>query len=394
MSILARQVSSYLDRASWIRKMFEQGAVLKARYGEDAVCDFSLGNPDLPPPAAVRAGLLELAEQAGRPYAFGYMPNTGYPAAREALAVRLAQEQGVPVQPGDLIVTCGAAGGLNALFRAVLDPGDEVLGFAPFFVEYGFYVENHGARFVPVPTRPLTFALDLAALEAAITAKTRIVLVNSPNNPTGQVYPLDELTALAQLLTRKSDEYGRPIFLVSDEPYRFLTYDGCQVPAMLPLYPYCVVVSSFSKNLSLAGERVGYVVAAPDMPDKGELLAALALTNRILGYVNAPSIGQLLAIRAIHEQVDVAVYAARRTAMAGILQDAGYVFTMPRGAFYFFPQAPGGDDVAFVHRLLAEHILAVPGSGFGCPGYFRLAFCCDEAVIRRAAPGFARAIAG
>jgi aspartate aminotransferase len=230
-------------------------------------------------------------------------------------------------------------------------------------------------------------------MEAAITAHTRVVLINSPNNPSGAVYTRAELEGLAAILARKTAEFGRPIYLAADEPYRFLTFDGCEVPSVLPLYPYSVVVSSFSKCLSLAGERVGYALVNPAMPGKETVVAGIVLANRILGFVNAPAIGQMLAERALGSQVNLAVYAERRKAMTTVLDEAGYTFTMPKGAFYFFPQAPGGDDVAFCAALQEERILAVPGSGFGCPGFFRLAFCVGEEVIRRSAEGFARAMA-
>lgn len=388
MQILASEIKGYLEHASMIRKMFEAGLKLKAEFGEDAVCDFSLGNPDLPAPAAIGTALGDMAKDADKPFTFGYMPNAGYPSAREALAKHLTKEQGVSIQPNNLIITCGAAGGLNAFFRAVLEDGDEVVCPAPYFVEYGFYAGNHGGVLKPVPAKPMTFELDLDAMEAAINEKTRVVLVNSPNNPTGAVYTKAELEGLAAILTRKSAEFGRPIYLLADEPYRFLAFDDVDVPSILPIYPYAVAISSFSKSLSLAGERIGYVVPSPDMPEIRELIDALTLTNRILGFVNAPSIGQTLMTKAIGSQVNVTVYAERRKAMTRVLDEAGFNFTMPKGAFYFFPEAPGGDDKAFVDALQKERILAVPGSGFGCPGYFRLAFCVGEEVIRRSAEGF------
>ncbi|MBO4300098.1 MAG: pyridoxal phosphate-dependent aminotransferase [Desulfovibrio sp.] len=391
MAILADSVTGYMKNASWIRRMFEAGGQLKARYGADSVYDFSLGNPDLPAPPAVAKGLREFAAHAEEPFAFGYMPNGGFAWAREKLAAHLSEEQGVSLTSGDVILGCGAAGMFNAFLRAVVNPGDEMLGIAPYFVEYGFYIANHGGTFRAVMSQKDTFAPDLKALEEAIGPRTRILLINSPNNPTGAVYSLDELRGIVGLLETKSRQYGRPIWLVADEPYRFLAYDGTKVPSVLPLYPYAVVISSFSKNLSLPGERVGYAAVSPALPEKDELMAALALTNRILGFVNPPVIGQHLMAAALGSQVAVDVYAARRKAMAEVLTAAGYEFHMPAGAFYFFPKAPGDDDVALVNALLEERVLAVPGSGFGCPGYFRLAFCVDEKVIRNAADGFAKA---
>ena len=371
--------------------MFEAGTLLKQQYGADNVCDFSLGNPDLPPPPAVAKGLRDLADKAHEPFAIGYMQNGGYPWAREQLAAHLSREQGVELSASDVILSCGAAGGLNAFFRAVLDQGEEVLALSPYFVEYGFYAENHDATFRAIPTEKDTFAPDLAALEAGISAKTRVLIVNSPNNPTGVIYSEAQLRGIVDVLTRCGQKFGKPIWLLSDEPYRFLAFDGASVPSVLPLYPYAVAVSSFSKNLSLPGERLGYVVASPLLEERATLMAALTLTNRILGFVNPPVAGQYMMAAALGSQVDVSVYAARRAAMSEVLTQAGYEFQKPAGAFYFFPKAPGGDDVAFVARLQAERVLAVPGSGFGCPGHFRLTFCVDEAVIRRAAEGFKKA---
>ncbi len=392
MQEISDQMASYLENSSWIRRMFEAGIQLKQQYGEDAVCDFSLGNPDLPPPNAVIDGLRRLADEAARPFGLGYMPNGGFGWARQKLAEHLSVEQGVGLSSDHVLLTCGAAGGLNVLFRSVLNPGDEVLAMTPYFVEYGFYARNHGGVFKTVSTRPETFMPDLDALEKAITPRTRALIVNSPNNPTGTVYSREELTGLCSLLAEASRRNGRPVYLLSDEPYRFLTYDGVQVPSVLPLYEHAVVVSSFSKNLSLAGERLGYLALSPAMPGRDRLMAALIMSNRILGFVNPPVVGQHLMASGLGTQVDAAVYGRRRDLMAEVLRDAGYDFRMPAGAFYFFPKAPGGDDVAFVNRLLQERILAVPGSGFGGPGHFRLAFCVPEAVIERSAEGFRRAL--
>lgn len=391
MSLLSQQVYGYMDRSSWIRKMFEAGITLKKQYGEDAVCDFSLGNPDLPAPPAVGDGLRKLADKAGEPFAFGYMPNGGFAWARAQLAEHLSKEHGVALTGDDVLLSCGAAGALNAFFRATLEPGDEVLALAPFFVEYGFYVENHGGVLRTVKTMPDTFALDLEAIAEAITPKTRAIIVNSPNNPTGAIYSKEELQSLASILDDASTKHGRPIYMIADEPYRFLAFDGAEVPSMLPLYQYALVVSSFSKNLSLAGERLGYVALSPLMEERAQLMAGLMLTNRILGFVNPPVVGQHIMAAALGSQVDASIYAARRTAMAEVLTEAGYEFQMPKGAFYFFPKAPGGDDVAFTARLMEERVLAVPGTGFGGPGHFRLTFCVDETIIRRSLEGFKKA---
>ena len=375
-----------------IRRMFETGILLKRQYGEDAVCDFSLGNPDLPPPPAVAQGLRNLADKVDQPFSLGYMPNGGYDWARKALAEYVSKEQGAQVGPEDIIITCGAAGGLNTLFKAILEPGDEVLAIAPYFVEYGAYVRNHGGTLGTVRSNPEDFSLNLDAIDAAISSGTRAIILNSPNNPTGQVYSQEELRALVDLLESKNSKFGRPIFIVADEPYRFLAYDGVEVPSLLPMYPYAVVASSFSKNLSIPGERVGYIALSPLMEDKALFMDGLLLCNRTLGFVNPPVVGQHIMVAALGSQVDVNIYKKRRDAMASVLRDAGYEFFMPKGAFYFFPKAPGGDDKAFVEKLRKELVLAVPGSGFGGPGHIRLAYCVDEKVIYRAAEGLRKAI--
>lgn len=390
MELITKSIAGQLQSGSWIRRMFEAGSALKKQYGEDAVCDFSLGNPDLPAPATVAEGLKDVLKKADQPFAFGYMPNAGFPWAREALARHLSTEQESTLSGDDLVLTCGAAGALNVAFKAILEPGDEVLAIAPYFVEYGGYVGNHGGVLKTVTSMPDDFSLDLAELEKAIGPKTRGLIINTPNNPTGQIYSKESLVALSALLLRKSRENARPIFLLIDEPYRFLAFDG-DVPAALPLYPYAILVSSFSKNLSLAGERVGYIAVSPALEGREKLVAGLILANRVLGFVNPPVIGQYLMVAALGSQVDVSVYAARRKAMAEVLTRAGYDFFMPKGAFYFFPKAPGGDDVAFVQRLQDERILAVPGSGFSGPGHFRLTFCVGEEIIRRAEDGLKRA---
>lgn len=391
MSLLSDNIAKSIGSGSWIRRMFEAGAQLKAEYGADKVYDFSLGNPDLAAPATVRQGLENLLKKADQPFTFGYTPNAGLPEIREKLAKHLAKEQNAALTKDDLLLTCGAAGAFNVFLRAIINPGEEALTFAPYFVEYASYCSNHQANFKALPTNPTNFMPDLEALEKAITSKTRVLIYNSPNNPTGVIYDQQTLEAIIAILDKKGQEYGKPIWLLADEPYRFLAYDGAVVPSPLN-YPYAVIVSSFSKNLSLAGERVGYLALSPKLEQRAEVMAGLILANRILGFVNAPIVGMQILASALGSQVDLSTYAARRTKMAEILLEAGYEFQMPAGAFYFFPKAPGGDDLAFVNGpLLKERILAVPGTGFGCPGYFRLAFCVDLKVIAGAKQGFINA---
>ena len=383
--------------SSWIRKMFEKGLELKRLHGAEAVCDFSLGNPDVPPPAKTKAVLESIAAEAVRPLGLGYCPNAGIPAVREAIAAYLSRQQQSPVAAANVVMTVGAAGALVSFFRAVIEPGDEVICPAPYFVEYGSYCGHFGGVLKPVPSlADEGFRLNLDAIEAAITPKTRALLVNSPNNPTGCIYFVDDVRRLAALVDKVNaarGEEGRPLFLLSDEPYRAFAYDGATVPPVLPLTPYAVVLGSFSKTLSLAGERIGYVAVSPAMPDGATLVNAVTLMNRTLGFVNAPVIGQRLAMALLDETVDLEIYDRRRKLMAKVLSDAGVEFVMPRGAFYFFPKAPGGDDIAFVDALQDELILAVPGRGFGMAGFVRLSCSVDEKIIARSAEGFKRAVA-
>ncbi|MFW6415677.1 MAG: pyridoxal phosphate-dependent aminotransferase, partial [Thermodesulfobacteriota bacterium] len=307
-------------------------------------------------------------------------------------AAYLSKQQGTRITSSEVMMSCGAAGGLNSLFRAVLEPGDEVLCPAPYFVEYGFYTANYGGVFRPVPGIPLQFGLDLEAIEEKISPRTRVVLINSPNNPTGYIYSSEELQKLVEIIQRANKKTDKPILLVSDEPYRFLTYEGHAVPSLLPLYQNSIVVSSFSKSHSLAGERIGYVLLNPELEDKDKLMQGIVFTNRILGYVNAPAIGQQVLHYALNAGVDTGTYERRRKLMCDILSSAGYNYHPPRGGFYIFPEAPGGDDVEFVNRLQDELVLAVPGSGFGFAGHFRLSFCVPEKVIQNSAKGFEKAM--
>ncbi len=393
MTAIAQEIEGYMAKASFIRKMFEKGMELKKEFGAENVFDFSLGNPDLPPPREVADELRNIADHLDNEFALGYMPNGGYPDTREIVAAAMSKDQGVEIPAANIIMTCGAAGGLNAFFRATLNPGDEVICPAPYFVEYGFYVGNSGGKLRPAMSTDFTFELDLAAIAAELSDKTRAVLINSPNNPAGVIYSRDELVQLAELLREHSSKTGQLIYLVSDEPYRFLNYDGYELPSVLDIYEHSVIGTSWSKSLSLAGERIGCLIVNPAMPEAAQVLGACTLTNRILGFVNAPAIAQKLLTKVIGAQVDVDIYRQRRDAMAAVLDGAGIKYSMPKGAFYFFPQAPIADDFKFCDILLQEKILAVPGSGFGCPGYIRLTFCAGNAdSISRSADAFKRAM--
>ncbi len=388
---IAKKMRLFAEKSSMIRKMFEEGARMKAEFGEDKVFDFSLGNPDVPPPPQFSKVLQQIAADE-KPGVHGYMPNPGFLFVREALAKRLSKDQAAPLTAGDLLMTCGAAGALNVVFKAILDPGDEVLVPAPYFVEYGMYVDNHNGVLKTVAT-DAEFNLDMAAIEAALTDKTKIVLLNSPNNPTGQIYSAETLKQLGELLAKAGKKFGHTIYMVSDEPYRNIVFDGHVVAPLLAASTNTIVASSYSKELSLPGERIGYIAVNPDMDDKEAMLGALTLANRILGFVNAPALMQRVVAQLQDVGVDSSVYAPRLEAFCPILDDAGISYVRPKGAFYLFPKAPIADDVKFCEILKAEKILAVPGSGFGLPGHFRLAFCVDEKVIRASAQAFKNAAA-
>ncbi len=387
---IAKKMQVFAERSSWIRRMFEEGARMKAEFGAENVFDFSLGNPDVPPPPKFTEVLRELAAE-DKPGLHGYMPNGGYPFVREALAARLSEEQGVRFDQGDVLMTCGAAGALNVVMKSLLDPGDEVIILSPFFVEYNFYVDNHGGTTKIVAT-DAEFNLDLEAIRGALSERTKVVLINSPNNPTGQVYPAGDLQALGRLLDEAGERFCTTIYLVSDEPYRKIVFDGCEVPSIMAATSNAIVVSSYSKDLSLPGERIGYLAVHPDMHGKVELLDALTLANRILGFVNAPALMQRVVERLQDVSVDCSIYARRREVFCRVLDEAGFEYVRPRGAFYLFPRTPIADDVEFCSILQQEKILAVPGRGFGAPGHIRLAFCVDEEVIARSADAFRRAM--
>jgi aspartate aminotransferase len=385
---VAHKIRAAMEQSSWIRKMFEEGAKLKAQHGAANVFDFSLGNPNLPPPDAFGHALLDVVSTCG-PGSHCYMPQAGYPQVCQAVATYLAKEQGVAMQAQDVLMTCGAAGALNVIFKALLDPGDEVIVPTPCFVEYRFYVDNHGGVIRMVPTQG-DFTLDIDAMAAAINQKTKAVLINSPNNPTGQIYSAESLGALGKLLTAKSRELNRTIYLISDEPYRKIVFDGHQVPSIFKAYEQSIIASSYSKDLSIPGERIGFAAVHPAAIHKTEIMAAMTLTIRILGFVNAPALMQRVIADLQGLSVDIGAYARKRELLCNGLADAGYAFVTPPGAFYLFPKTPIEDDVAFVRALQQELILTVPGSGFIGPGHFRIAFCVEDDTIIHALPGFKR----
>ena len=387
---LSKKVETILSKSSWIRKMFEEGARLKAEHGADRVYDFSLGNPNLQPPEEFRKVLIDTVNTPGTGD-HAYMPNIGYPHVRKAVADYLAEEQQANISANEIIMTCGAAGALNVILKAILDSDDEVITPAPYFVEYSFYADNHGGILKTAPTKP-DFCLDIDAISSAINEKTKAVLINSPNNPTGQVYSRQSLSELGVLLKEKSRSLSRTIYLISDEPYRKIVYDGLDVPSIFSCYNETVIATSYSKDLSIPGERIGFIAINPAAACKDDLLGGMALANRILGFVNAPALMQRVVGSLQGISVDVSGYAKKRELLCDGLADCGYEFIRPSGAFYLFPKTPITDDVKFVKILQDELILTVPGSGFGGPGYFRIAFCVDDKTIIDSMPGFKKAM--
>ncbi|MGB6063536.1 MAG: pyridoxal phosphate-dependent aminotransferase [Desulfomonilaceae bacterium] len=387
---VSEKIAEFGKKSSWIRKMFEEGARLKKEYGPENVFDFSLGNPNLEPAEKVKDAIIEAAKDDTRGL-HGYMPNAGFPATRAAVARKIREDDGIDVDENHIVMTVGAGGALNVIFKTIFNPGDEVIVPKPYFVEYTFYADNHGGKAVLVPTRE-DFSLDLSAIEQAITTKTAAVLINSPNNPTGKVYPDDQIRDLGTLLEKKSSEISRDILLVSDEPYRGITYDGVTVPSILRAYANSIVATSFSKDLSLPGERLGYIAMNPKLSGAAATMNGLVLSNRILGFVNAPALMQRAVRTVLRDVTDVSVYKRRRDRLYNALAGFGYQCVKPEGAFYLFPKSPLADDVEFVARLQKKLVLTVPGTGFGGPGYFRIAYCVSDETIEGSLKGFEEAI--
>jgi len=384
----SHKILECVEKSSWIRKMFEEGILRKKKYGPENVFDFSLGNPNLEPPPSFNRVLNEMVNDT-RPGLHGYMPNAGFVETRQSVAGYLNKSNRPNFTAEEIVMTVGAGGGLNIVLKTILNPGEEVIIPSPYFVEYNFYLDNHQGVPQIVSTKS-DFSIDCEVIQEAITEKTRAVLINSPNNPTGKVYGEDELKELGSILSHYTKKFGSPIYLISDEPYRKIIYDGVSVPSIFDVYNESLVVTSFSKDLSLAGERIGYVAANPDMSDKKSVLAGLVLCNRILGYVNAPALMQRVVSDLLEKSVEISTYKKKRDMICDSLASFGYDFIKPEGTFYVFPRTPVEDDVAFVTALQDENILTVPGSGFGGPGHFRIAYCVSDDVINGSLPGFER----
>ncbi len=385
---ISGKISTWMEQSSWIRRMFEEGNRLRAELGTDNVFDLSLGNPVVEPPPELAHALAELVRAPGAGH-HRYMPNAGYRETRAAVARALSRASGHGFDPDQVVMTVGAGGGLNVVLKTILDPGDEVVLVRPYFPEYVFYVDNHGGTTVLADCRPRDFGLDLGAIRAALTPRTRALILNSPNNPAGNVYAAADVDALGELLRAHARATGRVIYLVGDEPYRKLVYDGARVPWIFGAYDQSVLVTSHSKDLALPGERIGYIAVGPRCVGIPTIVAGLTFATRTLGFVNAPALMQRLVAGLQDVTIDLEGYRQKRDALVQALVTHGYDVVPPAGAFYMFPRALGDDDVAFVRALVRHRVLAVPGSGFGMPGYFRLSYAVDDRTIDGAIRGLA-----
>ena len=388
--MISEKMIRMTENGSAIRAMFEEGARMAAKFGRENVYDFSLGNPNIPAPEKVRQEIVRIAAETDPMELHGYMANAGYPEVRARVAASLNRRFGTAFSEDNIIMTVGAAGGLNVLLKTLLNPGDEVLVFAPYFLEYGNYVSNFDGVLKAIPANiEGNFQPDAEALRAAVTAKTKALILNNPNNPTGVIYTAETVKAIAAVLEEKQKELGTSIYLISDEPYRELAYDGKEVPYLTKYYRNTLVGYSWSKSLSLPGERIGYAVIPSECDDARLIFDAAVIANRILGFVNAPSLQQRVVAECLEESADVAAYDRNRKALYEGLTEAGFECVYPDGAFYMWVKTPG-DDREFSERAKKYNILVVPGTSFACPGYVRVAYCVSLDMIIRSLPAFRR----
>ena len=386
--MIADKMKALVKNSSAIRAMFEEGKIMAAKYGAENVYDFSLGNPNVPAPVQVKEAIIEEAEREDPIVLHGYMSNAGYEDVRQAVAESINKKFDTAFSVKNIIMTVGAAGGLNVILKTLLNPGDEVIAIAPYFGEYNSYVSNFDGKLVVVSPNTETFQPNLTELEEKLTARTKAVIVNSPNNPTGVIYSEETIQAMAEILRKKQKEFGTDIYLISDEPYRELAYDGAEVPYLTKYYENAIIGYSFSKSLSLPGERIGYLVIPDEAADSEDVISAAGTATRILGYVNAPSLMQKAVAKCLDAQADVPYYDRNREDLYNGLKEMGFECIKPQGAFYLFMKSPVADEKVFCEAAKKQHILIVPGSSFACPGYVRIAYCVAHETIINSMPGF------
>ncbi len=384
--MIAKSMESYVKGSSAIRAMFEEGGRLAKIYGKENVYDFSLGNPNVEPPEEIRQSIIDILQSEEPTFVHGYMNNAGYEDVRNAIAQHLNKQHGTQYTERNILMTAGAAGGLNVILKTLIDPEDEVIVFAPYFGEYRSYAANYGAELVVIPPNLPTFQPDLKKLAESITAKTKALIINSPNNPTGVIYSEETIKKIAEILTEKEKEFAADIYVISDEPYRELVYDGAVVPYIRQYYKNTVIGYSYSKSLSLPGERIGYLVMPDELSDFDDIVSGATTANRILGFVNAPSIMQRAVARCINSSVNIDVYNKNREALYNGLIEMGYECAKPEGAFYLFVKSPIEDEAEFCDMAKEHRVLIVPGSSFACPGYVRMAYCVSYDTITGALP--------
>ena len=388
--MISERMMPLLNNNSAIRTMFEEGKRLAEKYGKENVYDFSLGNPSVPAPEAVNEAICDIVKTEDPVFLHGYMSNAGYEDVRKAVADSLNRRFDTAFNENNILMTVGAASGMNVILKTILDPGDEVIVFAPYFLEYNAYINNYDGKVVIISPDTESFQPKLSEFEEKINKRTKAVIINTPNNPTGVIYSADTLKKIGDILLKKERELGISVVLISDEPYRELAYDGAEVPYVTKFYHNTTVCYSYSKSLSLPGERIGYLVIPDEVDEHEKVFAAATIANRVLGCVNAPSLMQRVIMRCVDEKTDVEAYDRNRKLLYNGLTELGFECVKPEGAFYIFMKTPGGDEKAFIEEAKKENILLVPGSSFACPGYVRIAYCVSYEMIERALPAFKR----
>ncbi|WP_434796411.1 pyridoxal phosphate-dependent aminotransferase [Terrisporobacter vanillatitrophus] len=386
--MISNKMETLLQGNSTIRAMFEEGKKLAEIYGKENVYDFSIGNPNVEPPENIKITINEILNSQSPNLVHGYMNNSGYEDVREDIALYLNKKENLNLDCKNIVMTCGAAGGLNIILKTLLNPNDEVITFAPYFMEYNNYVNNFDGKLAVVPADINNFEPNLEVLEKSITPKTKAIIINNPNNPTGVIYCEKFLTNLANLLEAKQKEFNTNIYLISDEPYREIVYDGAAVPCLLKYYKNTFIGYSYSKSLSLPGERIGYVVVNNNMDEFDKIIDSLNIANRILGFVNAPSLFQRVVAKCLDSEVDINIYKKNFDLLYNHLIDLGFICVKPHGTFYLFPRSPIEDDKKFCEDAKKFNLLLVPGSSFGCPGHFRISYCVSYDTVKNSLPAF------